>query len=309
MRRLMWWLALLTLLPIALTVVARAFRFEAGPLVFAVAMMPWVTLLCLVPFVLALLARSLPIALATALISALCAWWLLPLYISEPASDTTLTVATVNAEFGQVDAASVVDMVRAEKIDILAVQELTPEAVAALQGAGLGDELGSSYVRPAAGFEGIGLWSRFPMDADALDGLIANSIQATIVTPDGDIKLFSVHPAAPSSGNHAAWTKDFNRLNFVLSKAIGPTMVLGDFNATRDNAPFRSIEGLGYADAPDQAGAGFIPTFPNGRAPWPLVAIDHAMVRDSQLTANNVKSVTLPGTDHRALVVEYGNSL
>lgn|GEM_PF-1245105 len=309
MRRVLWWLALLTFVPIALVVIARAFRLEAGPLVFVVALMPWVTIGCLIPFILACFARSLPIALATALVSALCAWWMLPLYISDPATNTELTVGTVNATYGEADAAEIVSMVRSEKIDILAIQELTPEAVQALKDAGLDQELSSSYVRPAEGFNGIGVWSRYPMDGAPLDGMTANAIQAAIELPDDYvIKLFAVHPAAPGRWEHEAWADDFNRLNFVLSKAIGPTMVLGDFNATRDNAPMRSIDGLGYVDAPDQAGAGFIPTFPENRLPMPLVAIDHSLVRDSDLTANAVRSISITGADHRALVVEYGHS-
>ena len=91
----------------------------------------------------------------------------------------------------------------------------------------------------------------------------------------------------------------------ILSPTKGPVIVAGDFNATRDQRPFRDLEALGFVDAADQAGAGFVPTFPDGRLPMPVVAIDHVMVRDSRLSAVSVTSVVVPGADHRALVVTY----
>jgi hypothetical protein len=59
-------------------------------------------------------------------------------------------------------------------------------------------------------------------------------------------------------------------------------------------------------DAADQARTPFVPTFPAMGPVPPLVAIDHAMVRYTALVAREVSTVTVPGTDHRALVVTYG---
>ena len=42
-------------------------------------------------------------------------------------------------------------------------------------------------------------------------------------------------------------------------------LIGGDFNATPDAAQFRTIVAQGYADAADQAGAGFTPTWPADR--------------------------------------------
>lgn len=306
MRRVMWWLTAITLVPILVGVVARAFRLEAGPLVYVVALMPWLTFACLIPFVFALMARSLSLAAVVAGVSALGAWWLLPLYTSDGiGGGEAFKVATINVSQGEADAAQIVQMVKSREIDILAVQELTPEALTALEDAGLNRELASSYTAAEDGFGGIGLWSRFPIDGQTLDGFVGNAIEADVETPVGDVSVIAVHPAAPDTGDHKLWKADFARLHFVASKALGPTMILGDLNATRDNAPFRALEGLDYKDAADQSGAGLVPTFPEGRTPFPLVAIDHALVRDTKLNANKLVTVSIDGADHRALVVDY----
>jgi endonuclease/exonuclease/phosphatase (EEP) superfamily protein YafD len=46
-------------------------------------------------------------------------------------------------------------------------------------------------------------------------------------------------------------------------------------------------------------------TFPQGRGPFPFVAIDHVLVRDAPWQASGTETVVMDGTDHRALVVTY----
>jgi endonuclease/exonuclease/phosphatase (EEP) superfamily protein YafD len=308
MRRVLWWLALLTLLPVVVIVLARMFGFERGPLVVLVALMPWITFVSLVPFVLALLARSLTLATGATVVTVLCAVWLIPLYTFEGGGAPSVTVASINSTYGKANAQEIVSMVTDDKIDILAVQELTPEMVNALNDAGLQNELPLSYVRPAEGFEGIGVWSKYPMTAKGLNGFVANAIQASIAAPSGDINLIAVHPAAPGLWEHDLWSKDMTRLQYTLAQQLGATMVVGDLNTTRDNKPFRTIEGLGYKDAADEAAAGFSPTFPDVRAPLPIVAIDHVLTRDTTLKARAFDTYSITGADHRAIIVQYGHT-
>ena len=308
MRRVLWWLALLTLLPIVVVVLSRMFGFERGPLVVLVSLMPWITFASLVPFVLALLARSLALATAATIVTVLCAVWLIPLYTFEGGGSPSVTVASINATMGEADAGEIVSMVSNSKVDILAVQELTPQLVDELGKAGLNAELPVSYVRPADGFGGVGVWTKFPMTAKALSGFVANAIQAKITSPNGDLNLIAVHNAAPGLWDHELWSKDMTRLEYTLAQQLGPTVVVGDLNATRDNYPFRTIEGLGYKDAADEAGAGFAPTFPDVRTPFPIVAIDHVLTRDTTLKARSFDTISITGADHRAILVQYGHT-
>src|SRR4051812_35058769 len=66
-----------------------------------------------------------------------------------PAEGRRLRVATVSLRLGLVPAESVLDLVRRHAVDILAVQELTPEAEQRLRAAGLDDLLPHSRVLPA----------------------------------------------------------------------------------------------------------------------------------------------------------------
>lgn len=305
--RVVWWLTLLMLAGLTVPVAARLTGFEWGPLVWAVALMPWVTFASVVALAMALAVRSWPLVGVAAAITALGVAWLAPLYVgSGDADEPVLTVATVNLGFGAGDADAVVTLVRDHDVDILSLQEVTPESLIALERAGLDDVLAFSEVLSDPGFKGTGLWSRHELtDAVSLDGYVSHAIRAQVQTDAGPLTVYAVHPAAPGPRVHTAWDRDLALLASELDAATGPVVVAGDFNATRDHAPFRHLASLGYIDAADQAGAGFRPTFPQDRLPVALVAIDHVMVRDAPLRAVEFTTVAVDGADHRALVVAY----
>jgi endonuclease/exonuclease/phosphatase (EEP) superfamily protein YafD len=75
----------------------------------------------------------------------------------------------------------------------------------------------------------------------------------------------------------------------------------GDFNATTDHAQFRRLLAHGYADAAQQSGAGYLPTYPNDRWYGPLIGIDHVLLRGG-VGAADVRTLGVRGSDHRALL-------
>ncbi len=306
-RRVFRWATVVVLAGLAVPALARLTGWEPGPVVWLVALMPWFTFACLIPFALALLGRSWPLAAASGALAALGMAWLAPLYLAEGAEDdVVLTVASANLLLGQADADAVVTMVGEHEIDVLAVQELTPDAVERLRAAGLDDLMPYSALDAAWGASGSGLWSRLALTESApVGGMTFRAVRADMVVGGRAVAVFSVHPAPPGSRAHQSWSADLARLAAVLDAESGAAVVAGDFNTTRDHPGFRRLESLGYADAADQAGAGFIPTFPEGSLPIPVVAIDHVIARDVPWVASDVVAVTLTGADHRALVVTY----
>lgn len=302
------WLALAGTAPALL---ARATGVEAGPLAIAVALLPWMTLACAGALALALLARARVLGAVAALAAIAAVAWQLPVYVASnpaPAQAQQLTVGSVNVTFGEADAQAVVDLVGDHSIGLLAVQELTPRAVTALTAAGLDRLLPYRVVYPEQGFAGTGIWSATPLgQAGALEGLTARTPRVTVEVAGTQVTVVAPHPAAPGLTRHDRWEADLSALHAAVATelASGPVLVVGDFNATRDHRRFRDLEALGCADAADQAGAGFLPTFPQGRPPFPLVAIDHSLACAAGLVATQVSTHAIPGADHRALVAVY----
>jgi len=273
----------------------------------AVAFMPWVAVLALVPVVCAALARAWWLTAVSALILVLCVAWQVSLFTGGADGKPELTVAAINLRFGEADADVVVELIRDRDVDVVVFTELTPESESALRSAGLTKELQHGVSRAEGGFSGTGVWSRYPLaHVSALPGFMSQTFSVDVAVPDAPITLFAVHPRAPRTAKHHVWEQELAALRDELAKVSGPVIVAGDFNTTRDHAGFRAIEEIGYVDAADQAGSGFAPTFPQGRAPFPLVAIDHVLERNTGLVALNTATVVIPRADHRALIVEYG---
>ena len=82
----------------------------------------------------------------------------------------TVRVMASNLYFGRADPRAVVDLVRSQRIDVLNLVELTPDAVAGLDQAGLGTLLPYRVLHAAGGASGSGILSRFPLKEVDLTG-------------------------------------------------------------------------------------------------------------------------------------------
>jgi endonuclease/exonuclease/phosphatase (EEP) superfamily protein YafD len=303
-------LAALLCVGVAVPTVARALGAEPGVLAIATALMPFVTLVAVGALVVALVSRNRAVILVAAALAVVNVAWQLPLYVADPgdAGTPALRVAASNLKFGSGDAQTVVDLVRSQQVDVLALEELTPDAVRRLHDAGLDDVLPYSISRADPSFSGTGLWSRLPISNERdIDGLAAHAVAGQVTDAGGTVvTVVAVHPLAPGAYDHSGRDEDFAVLRSALAAIPGSVVVAGDFNATRDQAPFRDLEADGFRDAADQAGAGFAPTFPNNRGARPLVAIDHVIARDLPQRATSWQTVAIPRSDHLAVVSVYG---
>lgn len=217
---------------------------------------------------------------------------------------------SANLRRGQADAAFVVGLANANT-DVIAVSELTPEAVLRFSQAGIDDEFPHSLLLPAPGAGGMGLWSRFPLVTIASPpsqdvGIVTARLQVPGVRFNplvGSVHITS--PVASETDSFGKWQNGINSTGTQLTdfaEAAGPAAVIigGDFNSTLDMRQFRDLLTNGYRDGVEQAGAGFAPTFPSGEWFPPLIAIDHVLVRNAQ--SSSIRTLDIPGSDHRALL-------
>jgi endonuclease/exonuclease/phosphatase (EEP) superfamily protein YafD len=208
----------------------------------------------------------------------------------------SLRVLTANLRHGRAAPEAVVALVRRTRPDVLSAQELTPEAVRALEAAGLDDVL------PRRVLGGTnGLYARVPLRSlGSGEALVAASVRPAGAPP---AELVAVHPQAPlrSSKMHA-WRAGLRALPPATPE--GPIRILaGDFNATLDHAELRRLLDTGYRDAADEVGAGLSATWPSRRRFPPPVTIDHVLA-DARVGVREVSVHAVPGSDHRAVLAE-----
>jgi endonuclease/exonuclease/phosphatase family metal-dependent hydrolase len=227
---------------------------------------------------------------------------------------TTLRVMTANILYDRGDMAALVEQIKIDDVDVLAVQELTTGALAALDAAGVDGHLPFRVTHPAGRGHGSGLFSRHPLTPTdgATPGLARRhpcgmlQAAATVHVPDtGPVRIESAHPCAPRPGHTACWAA-----NLAAQPPAGgnmPQILLGDFNATLDHGPLRRLLRTGYRDAAATRGRGLAPTWPfqrwRGQRTVPWVTLDHILA-DRRIGIGATGTRAVPGSDHRAVIAE-----
>jgi endonuclease/exonuclease/phosphatase (EEP) superfamily protein YafD len=231
-----------------------------------------------------------------------------PLYVasSPMGASTPVVVMTSNLRLGHASPAAVVDAVRGHHVDVLTLEELTPDELQRLGAAGLNRLLPYSASDPRPSAAGVGLWSRYPLTDKQTHRYFKFSFvtaKAAIPGTGGAAQLVALHMPGPWPQPSGSWLANIGRLPSVLRDLGGHGAVLvgGDFNATQDVGQFRRLLVDGYRDAAEQSGAGITRTFPSDRWYPPLLAIDHVLTRDA--VAQSADTVQISGSDHRALLV------
>ncbi|MFD0918781.1 endonuclease/exonuclease/phosphatase family protein [Saccharopolyspora rosea] len=219
---------------------------------------------------------------------------------------TPLRVLSLNTYFGRADAAQIVDLVRRGDVDVLGVQELTPELVAELDRAGLGQVMPHRVFHAGPAADGTGIASRFPLqELSLVPKTTLHQPSARILLPGGkSVEFVAVHPLYPVGADTAdAWQRDLAALPEPPHDGA-VRLVAGDFNATLDHTPLRALLGRGYRDAAEVTGAGLQPTWPRPDQ-WlpPPVTIDHVLVSGSA-AVRDYRTVPVRGSDHRGILAD-----
>jgi len=251
------------------------------------------------PAVLALLAT---VALAACI---------LPRWIADsdpvPVDGPVLRVLSVNMLMGRADPVRIVALVRTGKVDLLALQEFTPEARTALRGAGLDDLLPNAVSYPRPGVAGSAVYSRFPVTDQGYRRFISDfgQAQAGVTVPGAPgLHVESVHPCAPSDSERDwCWAADLAQEPAATPEGA-VNILLGDFNATLDHKAFRGVLAKGYRDAADVVGAGLDTSWPYDDK-WyiPGVTLDH-VIADRRVGVHHVAVYQIAGSDHKAVFAE-----
>ena len=155
-------------------------EIQAWPYVpIIVSLVPWFAILAVIALICGIVSkRTMSVLLAIAAI-ALQVWWQYPFFYNETklqraaiaavsgasanTQDDYARLMTCNVFKGRADAQEIVDVVRSERVEVLALQETTDAFVDELNKAGIGDLLPYAQVASSDGEFGNGLWSASPL--------------------------------------------------------------------------------------------------------------------------------------------------
>lgn len=250
-------------------------EIQAWPYVpIIVSLVPWFAILAVIALICGIVSkRTMSVLLAIAAI-ALQVWWQYPFFYNETklpraaiaavsgasanTQDDYARLMTCNVFKGRADAQEIVDVVRSERVEVLALQETTDAFVDELNRAGIGDLLPYAQVASSDGMYGNGLWSASPL-VDPADDDVDSSASfmpgATVAFNDGQtqIRFVSVHTTSPTDGYWQQWKRSLDELGRLRYDTSRRYVFMGDFNATDDHTPFRNFLGTRFTDAAKQA--------------------------------------------------------
>lgn len=274
------------------------------------------------------LRRQDPAAIATVLVAAIAVVAMLwPVFVwhragpAPPTADAvaaaprlpygapTLSVVSLNTEFGQADPASIVALVGEKRVDLLVLLEATPTLWTQLQDAGLAPLLphATGTVRTDAG--GTIIASNNPLRCGqvigehcpgvrsqegqtgptAFDQPVARLLDGTVVR--------ATHPWPPGVDS-SRWRAEQSQLaTWLGEQGSRPLVVAGDLNAGPVHPAFRSMVDV-FEHAP-RRGVPWPRTWPQETLLPAFVLIDHVLAQGRVVVDEAV--VAVDGSDHAAV--------
>ncbi|HTJ33521.1 MAG TPA: endonuclease/exonuclease/phosphatase family protein, partial [Dactylosporangium sp.] len=259
------------------------------------AFLPWLGLAVPVLFELAVWRRSVP-AMIAALVPAV-AWAAMFGAQALPAGDgpADLGVVQHNVSDENADPAGTARALASARPDLIGLEEVTPEALPAYDGA-----LAGGYPFHAV-YGTVGLWSRYhiiesgPIDIkpSGLEADWRRGLRAVVAAPGGEVVVFVAHLPSVRPGlrgfNTARRDDSARKLGaFIAAEPAERVVVIGDLNATVDDRGLRPL-----TSRLTWSRSGFAWSFP---ARAPVARIDQIMARGA--TVAGVRTLPKTGSDH-----------
>ncbi len=154
---------------------------------------------------------------------------------------------SLNSEYGEADAAIIVNLVRDNGIQLLTIQEHTQGLEDRLTSAGMEDVLPNRVSEPNDDASGGAVYSVFPLEPDGLlpDTPFRIDVTRVLVShPESGAKaslnLSNVHALPPVDERIDQWRSDLGKIARQASES-GNHLLMGDYNATYDHSEFRAL--------------------------------------------------------------------
>ncbi len=233
-----------------------------------------------------------------------------------------LRVVTFNQLFRNANTQDLLEAIHAQHADVVALQELVPPAAEAME-RNLKNVYPYQILRPSNNVGGVGLLSRYPLEA--ANGVDVTAGQWAMLDVGGQ-KITVVNVHVHFSGISRIRSQRFGSLSYfrmydttgrlsqanalrqAARKVSGRLIMMGDFN-TGDREPGHAALASDLHDAFGETGWGFGFTFPNDKRmgpitiPVPLVRIDYIWTRGSIVPVSSYVDCD-GGSDHCMVVAD-----
>lgn len=213
-----------------------------------------------------------------------------------------MRLITFNLFNGRACPQSVADLIDRVRPDVVAAQEMAPNASAVISA-----RFGHGRLDPSTDHQGLGLASLEPMEVSRVPLPHRDAMVGRI----GGLTIWAVHLANPV-GFPPSFLARRAQVGALTSHLIDAerTVVVGDFNATPIWPAYRRLTSGPFVDGVLEWSRkeGTPPSRTWGYKPWlpAMLRIDHVLVTGVEVT--NAEVVGVRGSDHRAVIVDLESS-
>lgn len=288
------------------------------PVVQLLAFTPWLVIPAAIALLFAGVGRRIWVVIATTVLLVAQLFWLFPLDagkpVGPPAGTATIPVKvmSLNTEYGEADASTIVELVRGNGIQILVLQEHTQGLEDSLHAAGLEELLPNRVSEPRDDAGGGAVYSAFPLEPDGLlpDTPFHMAVTRVLVADAqtrsrSALELTNVHALPPVDERIEQWRSDLVTIGRQASSP-GNHVLMGDFNSSYDHHEFRALlesaPGDGtLVDVGTATSGRFSPTWPMEGMTLPGTILDH-VVTSPRIGSSGYMVRKVPGSDHAAVL-------
>jgi endonuclease/exonuclease/phosphatase (EEP) superfamily protein YafD len=224
-----------------------------------------------------------------------------------PPTASILTLGAANVTGDNPLGGDVVDALVSADAEVIVLLEANPHAVRAVEA--LADDYPYVEVAEELGLSRVMVVSQYPLERIPLPDELATGrlVEVEVAAPQ-PFTLMAAHLPRPwaATTSTQATPADQQRLIADLADHIegieGPVVLAGDLNANDRGVGYRTL--LGEGRLRDATRTGWAAT--TSLKWWPLLLrIDHVMTRG--LCSADATDISLPGSDHRGLVLQIGS--
>jgi endonuclease/exonuclease/phosphatase (EEP) superfamily protein YafD len=148
----------------------------------------------------------------------------------------------------------------------------------------------------------INIFSKLPLLSESQEWVAGRALHTVAVQLGAQaLRIVGLH--APRPIGQCAYDKYWSYALPRLTSASGPTVIVGDFNASEHSRVYAELTADWLRSAHDDRGRGYAVTWPNGQFWLPPIRIDQAFV------SPDVECVAITegegrGSDHKPLIVD-----
>jgi endonuclease/exonuclease/phosphatase (EEP) superfamily protein YafD len=270
---------------------------------------PWLGIAAGLPFLIAVIYRQRVLVVVSGfcvLVNVLPVWGAVSNVDKAPPSRDDLSVYVANLRYNNDTPEKAIDQALASDADVLVLVELTDDYAQLLQQRGVDQRYPDQAIYPDSDATGIGIYSRRLVEDTRT--MYFDELRAPVIDVsfgEQSLQIIAIHTIAPRYRSGLAhWKASLDAINQFAQERLGPTLLAGDFNATRWHPPFRQLLDDGFSDAHERVGQGLTTSWPaDGRLGpiGPFARLDHALVHDVGVVS--VKNMGAAGSDHRPFLV------